>query len=86
MLAYWKCECFVKQMWYVCILWQFSMLRSARGNHMEEADYRASPMTALLVAMNDSLCLSYVIHTHKIHILSSTAPTYAPRYRQTPPV
>ena len=33
--------------WLVCILWQFSMLRSAIGDHTEEAYSRAGLITAL---------------------------------------
>ena len=62
MLVYGECECFVMQMLYVCVLCAsvavlnaaFCMtcnllivVEDARGDHMEEAYYRASLMTAL---------------------------------------
>ena len=58
MLVYGKCECFVVQMLYVCVLCascdssQFCVLHDllvedARGNHTEEAYSRASLITVL---------------------------------------
>ena len=60
MIVYWKYECFVMQMWYVCV-WcascgssQFCMtcsllmqVEDGRGEHMEEAYSRVGLMTAL---------------------------------------
>ena len=70
MLVYGKYECFVIQMWYAyglcafCGSSQFCMICSllmlvqdARGDHMEEAYFRAGLMTALYVAMIVSFCL-----------------------------
>ena len=60
MLVYGKCECFVMQMLYVCVLcascgsYQFCMtcsllmlVEDERGDHMEEAYSRTGLMTAL---------------------------------------
>ena len=35
------------------------LVENARGDHMEEAYYRAGPMTASYLAMNVSFCLPY---------------------------
>ena len=76
MLVYGKYECFVMQMWYVCV-WcaycgssnaafcmTFSLLiliEEARGNHIEKPYYRAGLMTALWVAMSLSFCLPHPV-------------------------
>ena len=62
MLLYGKCECFVMQMLYVCVLCAscvssqfcvlhdlrlFMLVEHARGDHMEEAYSKAGLITAL---------------------------------------
>ena len=60
MFVYVRCECFVMQMWYVCVhpvavlnaafCMTYSLLmlvEDARGDHMEEEYSRAGLMTAL---------------------------------------
>ena len=60
MLVYGKCECFVIQMVYVCVLCAscgssqccmtcslLMLVEDARGDHMEEAYSRAALITAL---------------------------------------
>ena len=47
MLVYGKCECFVMQMLYVCVLCLLMLVEDARGDHMEEAYSRAGLITAL---------------------------------------
>ena len=69
---YGKCECFVMLMLYVCvpnvaflnaafcmICSLLMLIEDARYDHMEEAYFRASLMTALLVVMSDSFCLPH---------------------------
>ena len=72
MLVYGKCECFVMQMLYVCVLCDsvavlnaafcmtcrlLMLVEDARSNHMEEAYSRAGLITVLLVAMSISFLL-----------------------------
>ena len=72
MLVYGKCECFVMQMLYVCVLCAscavccmtcslLILVEDARGDHMGEAYSRAGLMTALWVAMSVSFCLRYPV-------------------------
>ena len=74
-LGYGKCECFVMQMLYVCVLCSscgrsqccvlhdlrslVMLVGDARGDHMEDAYSRAVLITALYVAMSVSLCLPH---------------------------
>ena len=60
----------------VCILWQFSMLRSAfhvnvnagQGDYMEEAYYTAGIITALYVAISVSFCLPHPVVVNALMI------------------
>ena len=76
MLVYGKHECFVMHMLYVmscvhpgavlnayfCMTCSLLMLVvDARGDHMEEAYARTSPMTALYVAISVSFCLLHIV-------------------------
>ena len=52
MLVYGKCERFIIQMLYACVLFCMTcsllmLVEDARGGHMEEAYSRAGPITAL---------------------------------------
>ena len=54
MLVYGKCECFVMQMLYACVL------RASRVmNDMQSAHSRAGPITSPYVAMSVSPCLPH---------------------------
>ena len=72
MLVYGKCECFVMQMLYVCVLCASCgsshgcvlhdlQFVNARGDHMEEAYSRAGLITALYVVMSVSFCLPHPV-------------------------
>ena len=76
MIVYGKCECFVMQMLYVCVLCHpvavlntafcmtcslLMLVEDARGDHMEEAYSSAGLITALQVAMSVSFCLPYPV-------------------------
>ena len=61
MLVYGKYECFVMQMLYVCVLCLLILVENARGDHMEEAHFRAGLMTDLYVAMSVSFCLPHPV-------------------------
>ena len=77
MLVYGKCECFVMQMLYVCVLCAHPMavlnaafcmtcsllmlVEDAIGDHTEEAYSRAGLITALYIAMSVSFCLPHPV-------------------------
>ena len=67
MFVYWKCECFVMQM-YVCAVLNAAfcmtcslliLVEDARGDHMVETYSRAGLITTLLVAMSVSFSLPH---------------------------
>ena len=76
MLVYGKCECFVMQMLYICVLCAsvavlnaafcmtcnlLMLVEDARGDNTEDACSRAGLITALYVAMSVSFCLPHPI-------------------------
>ena len=77
MILYGKYECFGMHMLYVCVLCVscgssqccilhdlqclLMLVEDTRGDHMEEAYFRAGLMTALQVAMSVSFCLPHAV-------------------------